>query len=333
MPEYAPVLPSRYELSRRIGEGAASTIWSARDLTRGTDVALKMPIRAEYLPYILKRFAGEFETASRFEHQNLLRAFDVDASGTEFTPYLATELVPGRTMDDRMHADGAMDARRVAEVGIQLTDALRTIHAADLVHRDVKPENVMIADDGQIRLIDFGSTARRGDPEVEHTVGTWGYAAPESADAHGALLNRRPNFVRPVPDPAVDVYAAGLILHEAATGRLVFENANDRWAQIDARVPRLAEVLDTVPPKLDQLVADMTAKDPGDRPTAAEALTTLREIAAESAVPPEVAHLHSMMAGQAPPGRPLDSSTNSPTAASSQLSLNRQRAGQPPQIG
>lgn len=317
MPEYEAVLPSRYELSRRIGEGASSTIWAATDRARGEAVALKMPLRPEYPPYILKRFAAEYEITSRFQHPNIVRALDVDASGQEFTPYVATELVPGRTMDERMHSDGAMDFDRVADVGVQLTDALRTIHAADLVHRDIKPENVMIMDDGQIRLIDFGSTARAGDPDVAHTVGTWGYAAPEAADAHGALLNRRPNFVRPLPDASVDVYAAGLTLHEAATGRLVFENPADRWAQIEARVPRLSDVLDNVPPKLDRLVADMTAKEPGDRPTAAEASATLRDLAGrdqdQQAVLPEVAHLRAMMSGQASPGRMIDSSAGTVT--------------------
>ncbi|MET9318253.1 hypothetical protein ABZX12_41100 [Kribbella sp. NPDC003505] len=99
----------------------------------------------------------------------------------------------------------------------------------------------MIGHGGQIKLIDFGNAVRRGDAAAGHSIGTWGYAAPEAV---GAL----PNFVQLLPDPAVDCYAAGLTLHQAATGRLIFENPTDCWAQMDARVPRLSQVLDKVPP-------------------------------------------------------------------------------------
>ncbi|MDX2968059.1 serine/threonine-protein kinase [Kribbella solani] len=326
-------MPSRYTDARRISEGGATSIWTATDVQRGEEVVLKIPHVEDYKPYVLGKFTDEHDRTARFQHPNIVRAFDLDATATEFTPYVAVELVRGQTMNERLSSDGALDLGRVADVGAQLTDALRTVHAADLVHRDINPDNVMITPDGQVKLIDFGNSSRTGDPDVELSVGTWGYAAPELADASNAIRNRRPNFEPPLPDPATDVYGAGLTLHEAATGQVVFGAHGSRFAQADGQVPRLSAVRDDVPPALDQLIADMTAKDPADRPTAAEASVALRSIAAElraestQSAPaaeaglaqrvPDLDHLRSMLTAQPPAGQimnrpatPAESSTH-----------------------
>ena len=232
------LLGERYRLERRIGSGGMSAVWLAADERFGSPVAVKLlSDTLAHEPDYLTRFRREASVVSELSHPNLIRLFDFSVDPPH--PYLVMEYLPGGTLADRRGRDAySGDPRALAE---SLLGALAHIHSAGVIHRDVKPANVLVADDGSPRLTDFGIAQLEGSTKLTATgevIGTLQYMAPEVVA--GERATRRS-----------DLYSLGMLLREVCGRRLS--------------------------PALRELAARLAADDPERRPVSAlAALSELR---------------------------------------------------------
>ena len=209
----------RYELVEEIGEGGMATVYRARDRELRRDVAVKVlfPHLARK-PDIVRRFHREARAAAGLEHANILRVYDVGAEPGE-PPYIVMELVRGRALLAEIERRGAVLAEVVACMGALLADALAVAHAAGVIHRDVKPANVLIAPGGRLLLADFGvARLETEDSLVTRTgavLGTPAYMSPEQATGDTATARS-------------DLYSLGVTLYQLATGALPYGGSSAR---------------------------------------------------------------------------------------------------------
>jgi hypothetical protein len=255
----------RYLLGTLLGRGGMADVYRARDRTLGRDVAVKMLREQTGDPSDRERFVAEARTLARLNHPNLVTI--LDAGVDEDHPYLVLELVTGPTLAEALRkSGGGLPLAEVARIGAQLAAALAHCHAAGIVHRDVKPGNILLGPGGRALLTDFG-IARLLDDSLLHTrtgftVGTACYLAPEQV--LGEHLT-----------PAVDLYSLGLVLIEAVTGRRTYTGTPIEAAM--ARLHRRPEIPAGMPPALGGVLHALTASDPAHRPGATEAAVTLSQ--------------------------------------------------------
>ncbi|MGP3971150.1 protein kinase domain-containing protein [Streptomyces sp. 6N223] len=253
-----------YVLERRLGAGGMGVVYLSRTVA-GRQLAVKV-IRREYTedPAFRDRFRREVAAARRVSGAFTAPVVDADPEGDP--PWLATLYVPGGSLTDRIERDGPMDAREAARVGAQLAEALQDIHRCGLVHRDLKPGNVLLAEDG-VRLIDFGISralaASRRLTESGVVLGSPPFMAPEQLTGSGEVTE------------AADVFALGAVVAFAATGHSPFEAGGlpggDPLA-VAYRVVHEEPDLSDVPDSLRDLVSLCLAKDPERRPEVAAVL-------------------------------------------------------------
>ncbi len=239
------IVADRYELIDEVGRGGMATVWRARDRRLQRIVALKLP-RAELLDDVMiRRVEREARLAAGISHANVVTVYD---SGiVEGEPYVVMELLEGRTLSDMMGSLGPVDARKAAA---ELADGLSAIHAAGVVHRDIKPGNIVVSDSGP-KLTDFGIALRDDTDRLtqpHQVMGTPLYVAPEVLKGAEA-------------GPSADVYSLGVVVAEMITGR---------------RGQGKSSAVRTGDPALDDLLARTTSDDPAARPTAAEFAAALR---------------------------------------------------------
>jgi hypothetical protein len=236
-PEPGARLGDRYALVDRIAVGGMGEVWRARDEVLGRDVALKL-LKAEYTgdPGFLARFRAEARHAAALSHPHIAAVYDYgevpdDAAPDASHAYLVMELVPGEPLSSELAREGALPPDRVLDLLTQAAQGLSAAHAAGLVHRDVKPGNLLVTPDGQVKVTDFG-IARAGDQvpltATGQVMGTAAYLAPEQALGRPAT-------------PASDVYALGVVAYEMLTGSRPF-GGESPVAQA------MAHVNDTPPP-------------------------------------------------------------------------------------
>ncbi|HWB70785.1 MAG TPA: serine/threonine-protein kinase [Egibacteraceae bacterium] len=264
-------LADRYRVVARLGAGGMAEVFEAEDLLLERRVAVKVLRGASSQD--ARRFAAEIRAQSPLTHPSIVRLYD--AGTHDGSSYLVMELVGGRSLADLL-ADGPLDPGLAAALGRQLAGALDHAHRFGVVHRDVKPSNVLIDEDGTARLADFG-IARLVDEATltatGTTIGTAAYLAPEQ--------------LRHAPVAGVaDVYALGLVLLEALTGHRAFPGSSVEAAM--ARLVRDPAVPDHLPAAWRALLAAMTARDPGARPDARAVAARLQalEVDAADAVTP-----------------------------------------------
>ncbi|WP_328967267.1 protein kinase domain-containing protein [Streptomyces sp. NBC_00239] len=256
-----------HRLLGRLGTGGMGTVYLGRSPT-GNLVALKV-IRAEYAadPGFRARFRREAAIAARVRSPWVVEVTGADPDARE--PWLATPFVPAPSLAEAVALHGPLPVPTVRVLGARLAEALTAVHAAGLIHRDVKPGNILLALDGP-RLIDFGIARLAGATALTATdavVGTPGYLAPEQARA-----------ADPGPGPAADVFALGCVLCFAATGSGPFGTGHP--AAVVFRTVHEEPDLDAVPAPLAALVTACLTKDPGLRPTAEQVRHTLAPPAA-----------------------------------------------------
>ena len=204
----------RYEIGKELGEGGMATVFSARDKELRRDVAVKVlfPHLARR-PDIVRRFHREARAAAGLEHANILRIYDVGGAEGEDPPYIVMEMIRGRTLLEEIEQRGPMFSEIVACVGVLLADALAAAHKGAIVHRDVKPANVLIAAGGRLLLADFGvARLETEDSLVTKTgalLGTPAYMSPEQAMGDTATAKS-------------DLYSLGATLYQLATGSLPY---------------------------------------------------------------------------------------------------------------
>ncbi|MEV7086606.1 Stk1 family PASTA domain-containing Ser/Thr kinase [Streptomyces sp. NPDC093085] len=269
-PIVGQVLDGRYRVEERIAVGGMATVYRALDTRLDRVLALKVmhPALATDATFV-ERFIREAKSVARLDHPNVVGVFDQGAEGAYV--YLAMEYVAGCTLRDVVRERGALRPRAALDILEPVLAALGAAHRAGFVHRDMKPENVLIGDDGRVKVADFGLV--RGVGEVTNTtgtvLGTVSYLAPEQIE-YGTS------------DTRVDVYACGVVLYEMLTGakphigdtpaQVLYLHLNEDVPAPSAAVPGLA-------PGLDRLVATATARDPEDRPLDAVGLLALTRAA------------------------------------------------------
>jgi Tol biopolymer transport system component len=282
-----------FEILAPLGAGGMGEVYRASDARLGRDVAVKV-LSAEFSSDTDRRsrFEQEARAASALNHPNIVTIYEIGS--TSSTTYIAMELVDGKTLREVLAA-GALPTRRLLDIGYQMADALAKAHAAGIVHRDVKPDNVMVSRDGSVKMLDFGlAKLLKEQPEdtssapTEHAtrsgtvLGTVGYMSPEQASG------------KPV-DFASDQFALGSILYEMATGHRAFQrdtSAETLTAIIREDVEPVGRLNASVPAPFRWIVERCLQKDPEDRYAStrdlAREIKALREHLSETVAPTEV---------------------------------------------
>ena len=263
------LIDGRYRVRDYIAEGGMATVYLATDTRLERDVALKVmrPHLADDEVFV-SRFRREAQSAARLSHPHVVSVHDQGEDDGRV--FLAMEYVRGRTLRQVLDAHGALNPRASLDVLDPILEALGAAHRAGYIHRDVKPENVIIREDGVVKVADFG-LARAVSAHTSTTgvvLGTVAYLSPEQVE-------------RGIADARSDVYAAGLVLFEMLTGRQAFSGESPihvAYQHVHGAVPQPSRIVSSVPPELDALVARATARDPDDRP--ADAAAFLEEVRA-----------------------------------------------------
>jgi len=255
-----------FEVTSPLGAGGMGEVYRARDTRLGREVAVKV-LSAEFASDTDRRtrFEQEARAASALNHPNIVTVYEI--GGSDSTIYIAMELVEGKTLREVLQGT-PLPVRRLLDVGFQMADGLAKAHAAGIVHRDMKPDNVMMSRDGAVKILDFGLAKllkeqpddQSSAPTAHHTVagtvlGTVGYMSPEQASGK-------------VVDFASDQFALGSILYEMATGRRAFQrgtNAETLTAIIREDAEPIGQQNASVPAPLRWIVERCLQKDPHDR--------------------------------------------------------------------
>jgi eukaryotic-like serine/threonine-protein kinase len=251
----------RYRVLGRLGVGGMATVYLAEDSSLGRKVALKvMAERYSDDGEFVERFRREAQAAARLNHPNIIAVYDRgEADGR---PYIAMEYLQGRTLKQVIQAEGPLPPERALAIAMQVLAGLRYAHEHGVVHRDVKPHNVLVGDDGRIKVTDFG-IAHAGDPqmtEVGSIVGTAQYLSPEQARGRAV-------------GPQTDIYSLGVVLYEMLAGRVPFEGDSSvaiAMQHVSDPAPPLRALAPDVPESLALVVAHAMLKDPTQRYASAD---------------------------------------------------------------
>jgi hypothetical protein len=264
--ENFPIDFGDYQLNRRIGKGGMAVVYEAE--RRGERFALKRPI-ADYLddPRFVERFVREADLGRALHHPNIIRIFDRGQVGE--TPYFAMELLDGETLRDRLDRDGPLDPIVATAITARVAEALDYAHLKGVIHRDLKPGNIMLERSGGVKVMDYGiarAQHRKGLTVTGGFVGTPHYAAPEAGESQ--------------TEPRSDLYSLGVVFFEMLTGTLPFPG-DDPLVVLRGHAfsppPVPSTVHPGVPETLDRIVLRLLAKEPADRPGAEALLNELAD--------------------------------------------------------
>nr|WP_156000054.1 Stk1 family PASTA domain-containing Ser/Thr kinase [Streptomonospora sp. PA3] len=259
-PLVGTTLDQRYHVEARVASGGMATVYVAHDRRLDRRLACKVmhPSLAQD-PSFVRRFINEAHSVAKLSHPNVVQVYD---QGTDQGHvYLAMEYVPGQTLRDMLNARGRLAPADALEVISPVLAALGAAHQAGLVHRDVKPENVLLTEDGRVKVADFGlaravESAQQGTTKTGTVMGTAAYLAPEQIERGAA-------------DARTDVYAAGIMLYELLTGSQPHTGDTPisiAYQHVNEDVPRPSRAVPGLPPQVDTLVTRATERDPRYRP-------------------------------------------------------------------
>ncbi|MDF5756781.1 Stk1 family PASTA domain-containing Ser/Thr kinase [Spongiactinospora sp. TRM90649] len=258
------LLDGRYRVESRIARGGMATVYVALDIRLDRTVALKVMHRSlAEDPSFVRRFIGEAKSVASLSHPNVVQVFDQGADGD--IVYLSMEYVPGRTLRDALRERGRLTPRESLEIVIPVLAALSAAHQKSLIHRDVKPENVLLAEDGRVKVVDFGlarAVEASNQTRTGVMIGTIGYMSPEQVTTGRT-------------DARSDVYSAGIMLFELITGRQPYDGdapMTIAYKHVHDTVPPPSSLIPDIPPALDALVSAATSRAPEERPADAGAL-------------------------------------------------------------
>ena len=259
------ILAGRYELLEKIGEGGMAVVFKAKDRTLGRFVALKI-LRPEYTQdeAFIESFLRESQLVAGIVDPNIVQVYDVGQEGN--IHYIVMELVEGETLSEIIKREGKLDSHTVVSYGRQIASALKTAHENHLIHRDIKPHNIMVTNDGVAKLTDFG-IAKRVNPDLnnpedeqEAVMGSIHYFSPEQA--RGIAVDER-----------TDIYSLGIVMYEMVTGRVPFDGEN----AVEVAVKHMNEPI--IPPSqfaydmpqdLEDIILKATAKNADNRFSSAD---------------------------------------------------------------
>ncbi|MEU1225211.1 protein kinase [Streptomyces sp. NPDC005828] len=264
------LLAGRYRLGAVLGRGGMGTVWRAVDETLGRTVAVKelrfpTSIDEDEKRRLITRTLREAKAIARIRNNGAVTVYDV--VDEDDRPWIVMELIEGKSLADAVREDGTLTPRRAAEVGLAILDVLRSAHREGILHRDVKPSNVLIAEDGRVVLTDFGIAQVEGDPSITSTgmlVGAPSYISPERARGHK-------------PGPAADMWSLGGLIYAAVEGNPPY----DKGSAIATLTAVMTEPVDppkNAGPELEKVIYGLLAKDPAQRLDDAGARVLLRAV-------------------------------------------------------
>ncbi len=267
--ENTRLLAGRYRLAGVLGRGGMGTVWRAEDETLGRTVAVKelrfpSSIDEEEKRRLITRTLREAKAIARIRNNGAVTVFDV--VDEDDRPWIVMELIEGKSLAEVIRQDGTLKPRRAAEVGLAILDVLRSAHRQGILHRDVKPSNVLISDDGRVVLTDFGIAQVEGDPSITSTgmlVGAPSYISPERARGHK-------------PGPAADLWSLGGLLYAAVEGVPPYDKGSAIATLTAVMTEPVEEPVHAGP--LKKVIYGLLAKDPGQRLDDAGARALLREV-------------------------------------------------------
>lgn len=264
------LIAGRYRLLAKLGHGGMGTVWRAKDETVDREVAVKEPRVPDHLPEreranAFERMRREARAAARLDHPAVVNVHDVAV--VDGQPWIVMELVTGRSLGDALQ-EGTLDARDAARIGLQVLGALEAAHAAGILHRDVKPDNVLLGRHDRVVLTDFGIAQIEGETNLTDTggfVGSPEYIAPER------VLGQRPG-------PSSDLWSLGVVLYAATEGVSPFRRSNTP-ATLQSVLNATPAPPTSAPGPLADLITGLLAKDPASRPNAAQVRAVLESVA------------------------------------------------------
>jgi beta-lactam-binding protein with PASTA domain len=252
------LVDNRYRLVKSLGSGGMADVYLAHDDTLDRDVALKvMSSRYASDEEFVERFKREAQSAAALSHPNIVSIFDRGES-EDGTYYIAMEYLPGGTLKNRILKRGALPARTAAAVALQMAEALRAAHERNVIHRDIKPHNILITGLGDVKVTDFGiarAAASSTMTRTGHILGTAHYISPEQA------------MGEPV-GPASDLYSLGVVLYEMLTGELPFDAETPlgiAMKHVNGHLRQPKELNPSVPNGINAITLRLLAKNPEDR--------------------------------------------------------------------
>ncbi len=258
------LLSGRYELLEKIGDGGMAVVYKAKDKLLNRYIAVKI-LRPEFTKdaTFVENFKRESQAAAGLSHPNIVSVYDVGREGN--INYIVMELVEGRTLNEVIAEQAPMDYRQVINISKQVAAALRVAHKNKIIHRDVKPHNIMITNDGVVKLADFGIAKAVNDATLStgsKIIGSVHYFSPEQA---------RGNYV----DERSDIYSLGIVMFEMLTGKVPFDGDNPvtvALKHINEDVPSPSEFVPGIPPALERAVLKATNKFQTNRYASADEL-------------------------------------------------------------
>ena len=260
------LIDDRYAVLDALGKGGMARVYLVRDEVLSRDVALKV-LWEQYADdeAFVERFRREARSAASLNHPSIVQVYDQGRAHEDGTYYIAMEYVPGGTLKERIKREGPLDHREAAGIAVRVAEALQTAHGRGIVHRDIKPQNVLLTSSGEAKVADFGiawAASSKTITETNLVLGTSAYMSPEQV--RGERVG-----------PASDLYSLGVVLYEMLTGEQPFR-ADDPIAtamkHLEEPVPHPGRANPAVPGGLDALVVKLLAKNPEDRYASAAAL-------------------------------------------------------------
>jgi serine/threonine protein kinase len=269
------ILDRRFEIAEPIGRGGMGSVFKATDLTTGCSVAVKMLFAVERDPVFFSRFKRDIEIARKLDHPGIAK---IIAAGHPGRSYVVTEYLEGETLWDRLQGVRPLPVGEALRIATPICDSLEYVHSQEVVHRRLKPTNVMLGRDGSVRIMDFGlamasAVGRLTSDGLFRRLGTPHYMAPEQVRGQRG-------------DARVDVYSLGALLYEMTTGHAPYDEQQDLCSVMNARLvgdpvaPRVHNP--TITPRVEEIILHALARD-DDRYQSAAAMRC--ELAAPELVP------------------------------------------------